>query len=50
MLFDFSEDDAFVVQVCGELIPAASTSTGTSRNRIDAYADAFDAFEKGKLF
>ena len=38
---NFSETDEFVVQVCGEAIPAVS------KNRIDAYADAFEAFERG---
>ncbi len=40
----FSETDAFVVQVCGEAISSAP------KTRIDAYADAFEAFERGSEF
>ena len=42
--FRFSETDAFVVQVCGEAISSAP------KTRIDAYADAFEAFERGSEF
>jgi hypothetical protein len=39
----FSEHETFIVELCGEPVKAAP------KTRIDAYADAFEAFEKGQL-
>ena len=44
ILILISEDESLIVQVCGEKNPEVAAP----KTKIDAYADAFEAFEKGK--